>query len=79
MGYMIEITEDKVSTMSELAEKMLQYGGKLMSCISELEDSRNGRMGRRSPMPDYRDKWNDYDDDRYDERHGGRRNGGYRY
>lgn len=29
MGYMIEITENKVNEMSELVEKMLKYGGKL--------------------------------------------------
>lgn len=35
MGYMIEITENKVNEMSELVEKMLKYGGKLMHCIDE--------------------------------------------
>lgn len=81
MGYMIEITENKVSEMSELVEKMLMCGGKLMHCLEDMGDRRS-RMNRRSTMPDYRDKWNDdYDDeDRYDERHGnGRRGGGYRY
>lgn len=84
MGYIIEITENKVSEMSELVEDMLLCGGKLMHCLESIGGKRN-RMGRRSPMPDYRDKWNDndYDDDdedRYDERHGGgRRGGGYRY
>ena len=79
---MIEITENKVSEMSELVEKMLMCGGKLMHCLEDMGSERGSRMGRRSPMPDYRDmdKWNDYnDDDRYDERHGGRRGGGYRY
>lgn len=81
MGYMIEITDSKVSEMSELVEEMLMCGGKLMHCLENMSNGRN-RMGRRSPMPDYRDKWNDddYDEDRYDERHGGgRRGGGYRY
>lgn len=36
MGYMIELTENKYDKMSEYAEKMLKYGGKLMSCISEM-------------------------------------------
>lgn len=78
---MIEITDSKVSEMSELVEEMLMCGGKLMHCLENMGNGRN-RMGRRSPMPDYRDKWNDddYDEDRYDERHGGgRRGGGYRY
>ena len=82
MGYMIEITESKVNEMSELVEKMLKYGGKLMHCIDEMGDDRSERMGRRSPMQDYRDNWKNYDDDdydRYDERRGGRRSGGYRY
>lgn len=77
---MIEITESKVNEMSELVEKMLKYGGKLMHCIDEMGDERSERMGRRSPMQDYRDNWKNYDDDdRYDERRGGRRSGGYRY
>lgn len=32
----IEISEDKFSKMAEYTEKMLKYGGKLMSCISEM-------------------------------------------
>ena len=79
---MIEITENKVNEMSELVEDMLMCGGKLMHCLENMGSGRS-RMGRRSPMPDYRDKWNDdedYDEDRYGERHGGgRRGGGYRY
>lgn len=42
---MIKITEDKLGTMAELAEKMLHYGGKLMSCIDEVQTS--GEMGMR--------------------------------
>lgn len=34
----IEIREDKFEKMGELTEKMLKYGGRLMSCISELGD-----------------------------------------
>ena len=79
MGYMIEITDNKVNEMSELVEEVLSCGGKLMRCLEGMGD-RHSRMGRRSPMPDYRDNWNDddYNDDRYDERRGGRR-GGYSY
>lgn len=32
----IEIKEDKFDKMAEYTEKMLKYGGKLMSCISEV-------------------------------------------
>ena len=33
---MIEISESKVEKMSDYAEKMLKYGGKLTQCIEEL-------------------------------------------
>ena len=73
MGYMIEITEDKLGTLAENAEKMLRYGGKVMQCIDDLHRG-SGRMGElhyddyRS-MGNYREKWNDDDDrDRYGER-----------
>ena len=36
MSYMIEIKEDKFDKMAEYTEKMLKYGGKLMSCLSEV-------------------------------------------
>lgn len=36
MSYMIEINEDKFDKMAEYTEKMLKYGGKLMSCLSEV-------------------------------------------
>ena len=36
MKYMIEISEPKFEKMAEYTEKMLKYGGRLMSCISEL-------------------------------------------
>lgn len=72
MGYMIEITENKFEELAENAEKMLRYGGKVMSCLDSLK---HGRMGERSPMPDYRDGWRDHgrddDYDRYDDRRGG--------
>jgi hypothetical protein len=32
----IEISEPKFEKMAEYTEKMLKYGGKLMSCISEV-------------------------------------------
>lgn len=77
--YMIEIREDKLDELVENAEKMLRYGGKVMSCLDSLSGER-GRMGRRSPMPDYRDEWrterDDYDDDR-ESRYGERDGRGY--
>lgn len=54
---MIEISESKVEKMSDYAEKMLRYGGKLMQCIDDLSGGES--MGRRERYDD--------DDDRYDE------------
>lgn len=55
----VEITESKVEKMSDYAEKMLKYGGKLMQCIEELS-SGGESVGRR-------ERYYDDDDDRYDE------------
>lgn len=56
----VQITESKLGSLSEYAEKMLHYGGKLMSCLEELQgesyseegygergSSFGQRMGRR--------------------------------
>jgi hypothetical protein len=47
----IQIEESKLDKMSEYAEKMLKYGGKLMSCIEEMSEesgmSERGRMNYR--------------------------------
>lgn len=71
MGYMIEIKEDKFDELTENAEKLLRYGGKIMSCLDSMKRE---RMGER--MPEYRDGGRDYDDwgddDRYGERRGRR-------
>jgi hypothetical protein len=50
----IKIEEGKVDKMSEYAEKMLKYGGKLMSCIEELSE---GGYEERDDEDD------DFDDD----------------
>ena len=50
---MIQIEESKLDKMSEYAEKMLKYGGKLMSCIEEM--SEESGMGERGRM-NYRDE-----------------------
>ena len=49
----IQIEESKLDKMSEYAEKMLKYGGKLMSCIEEM--SEESSMGERGRM-NYRDE-----------------------
>lgn len=53
MGYLIEISESKVGKMSEYAEDALHAMGRLMSCISSLE---NGGYGERGM--NYRDDSN---------------------
>lgn len=50
----IVITESKKEKMSEYAEKMLRYGGKLMQCIDSLDE---GGYGNRD------DDDNEMDDD----------------
>lgn len=45
MGYMIEITEDKVEKVSEHIEKALKYMGKAMQCIEMMMDE--GEMGEQ--------------------------------
>lgn len=42
---MIKIEEQKAEKMSEYAEKMLKYGGKLMQCIEEMSDGGYGERG----------------------------------
>lgn len=54
---MIQITEEKAGKMSDFCEKMLHYGGKLMSCLEELEGEasygqRGGYYGERMGMRD---------------------------
>ena len=51
---MIEIEDSKVEKMSDYAEKMLKYGGKLMQCIEEISESRGG-MGQRNDDDEYDD------------------------
>lgn len=45
----IRIEESKVDKMSDYAEKMLKYGGKIMQCLEELSD---GEMGERDDDDD---------------------------
>lgn len=59
----IKITESKKEKMTDYAEKMLKYGGKLMQCLEELEE---GGMGERDEDDD-----DDYDDDDMGYRNGG--------
>ena len=58
MATIIEIQEDKIQCMSEYAEKMLRYGGKLMQCIDELENKSkyNEYYGRDRKRPE-KESW----------------------
>lgn len=47
MGYMIEITEDKVDKVSDNIEKALKYMGKAMQCVEQWMEESEG-MGERS-------------------------------
>lgn len=51
----IEIKEDKLEKMGELTEKMLKYGGRLMSCISEIGDEYGMSFRHGDDDMDYRD------------------------
>ncbi len=51
----IEITESKIEKMSDYAEKMLRYGGKLMQCLEEISEGEG--MGQR----EY-DEYEEYDE-----------------
>jgi len=91
--YMIEITEQKLDKATELAEKMLKYGGQLMQCLSEWEEEANerdgGSMGNRNRYGERDEQSNRYrgggsmgyrdDDDDWDMQERRRRGGGGRY
>lgn len=62
MNFIVEITEDKFSELTENAEKMLRYGGKVMSCLDSIKRE---RYGERSPMPDYRNQRHESEHDDY--------------
>mgnify|MGYP003312575832 FL=1 len=73
MATIIEIKEDKLQNLSEYAEKVLKYGGKMMQCLEELEskskyneyrgtDYERGGMDYRGGMryrSGQKDRWDD--------------------
>ena len=84
--YMIEVSDKKMSNLSELIRKMLQYGGKAMDCIEDMKseerksNSRHSMDNGRYTMDNSRltmdDDDDDYDDD-YDYGRGRERRGRY--
>ena len=57
MGYIIEVTEDKVDMLSENIEKALRYAGKAMQCIDEMSHGGYGERGRYGERDD--EDWDD--------------------
>ena len=57
MATIIEVQDTKLDNLSEYVEKMINYGGKVMRCIEEMQSKDyNEKYGRRrSPREEYRD------------------------
>lgn len=72
MYTMIQIDENKYDKMSEYTEKMLKYGGKLMSCLEEMGEeygmSHRGSYGNR--MSSYGGRYGERSDRYYSSRGG---------
>lgn len=76
--YVVEMTEDKLSGLSEHIEKALSHMGRVMQCISELEeDSKQSEMNERYHTGYGRSSYRNFDRD-YDE-YGKGREGSGRY
>lgn len=86
MGYMIEVSDEKVDGLAEHAKKILKHGRELYKCIEEIaEDSmgerggydRGGRYGNRydggSRYGDRYDQGREHDD--WDDENMGERRG----
>ena len=41
MATIIEIQEGKLQNLSDYAEKVLKYGGKLMQCLEDLDENKS--------------------------------------
>ena len=54
MATIIEVQDQKIEHLSEYAEKVLMYGGKLMQCLEEL-NSKHEYMERSGRVDKYRD------------------------
>lgn len=66
MATIIEVQDQKIENLSEYAEKILKYGGKLMQCLEEMS-SKSHYMERSSynEPPRKRKKYDDEDYLRY--------------
>lgn len=63
--YMIEITEDRLQSMTEHVEKGLKHLGKLMQCLESLEEETSGAYGEKGRLG--LRKSNYYEDEDYRE------------
>jgi hypothetical protein len=72
--YMIEITEDKLHSLSEHVEKGLRHFGKVMQCIDELERHTGGAYGERGRLGEEDNDWWEEEEKKhkYGERYGNR-------
>ena len=60
MATIVEIKEDKLQHLSDYAEKVLHYGGKLMQCLEALEgESKYNEYSGRDRKSRERDRWDD--------------------
>lgn len=48
--YMIEITEDRLQSMTEHVEKGLKHLGKLMQCLESLAEETSGAYGEKGRL-----------------------------
>ena len=60
MATIIEIQDTKLQHLSEYAEKVLRYGGKLMQCLEDLEGKSKYNEYRGTDSHRYeKDRWDD--------------------
>jgi hypothetical protein len=58
MATIIEIQDTKLQHLSEYAEKVLRYGGKLMQCLEDLEGkSKYNEYHGTDPRRYEKDRW----------------------
>lgn len=70
MATIIEMKEDKLQHLSEYAEKVLRYGGKLMQCLEDLEGKSKYEEYRGMDSRHYdKDRYDRWDEGRYQSRY----------
>lgn len=71
----IEITENKMSDLYDYTEKMLKYGGKMMSCLEDLKEGKSmghRGYGNRYDMNEHGYSERDWEEDDEDSGYGNR-------